>query len=71
MAEPPREPPQSTFVLRFTRDWSATSCRWRGRIEHVQSGRRADFIGLEGVLQFLRQFGVTVEDHPPTHPGDK
>ena len=62
MAEPPGVPPTSTFVIRFWREWSATAGRWRGRIEHVQSGQRADFMQLEGISEFLRGFGVMAED---------
>jgi hypothetical protein len=62
MAEPSSVPPVSTFVIRFWREWSATTGRWRGRIEHVQSGQRADFLDLEAILEFVRGFGVTAED---------
>jgi hypothetical protein len=55
-------PPASTFVLRFWREWSASGSRWRGRIEHVQSGQRADFVELQGILEFVRAFGVMAED---------
>lgn len=68
MTEPPRQPALSTFILRLTRDWSAASARWRMRIEHVQSGRHADFVGLDGLMRFLRDSGVTVEDHTSAEP---
>jgi len=55
-------PPASTFVLRFWREWSATGSRWRGRIEHVQSGERADFVALEGMMEFVRDLGVMADD---------
>ena len=55
-------PPASTFVLRFWREWSASGSRWRGRIEHVQSGQRADFVELQSILEFVRAFGVMAED---------
>ncbi len=48
-----------TFVVRFWRDWTGTTSRWRGRVEHVQSGQRADFLYLDDMLRFLRQMGVT------------
>jgi hypothetical protein len=57
MAEPP-VPPTSTFVVRFWRDWSAAGPRWRGRIEHVQSGQSAAFLDLDGMLGFIRRFGA-------------
>jgi hypothetical protein len=62
MAEPSGVSPASTFVIRFWREWSATAGRWRGRIEHVQSGQRADFVELEGILAFVRGLGVMAED---------
>jgi len=58
MIEPSSPPPVNTFVLRFWREWSTATGRWRGRIEHVQSGQRADFADLEEALAFLRGFGV-------------
>ena len=65
MAEPSLVPPASTFVIRFWREWSATAGRWRGRIEHVQSGRRADFVELESVLDFVRDQGVMADTPAP------
>lgn len=62
MVEPSQAPPASTFVIRFWREWSAAGSRWRGRIEHVQSGQRADFVDLEGILGFVRGLGVMAED---------
>jgi hypothetical protein len=49
----------TTLVVRFWREWSGTEARWRGRIEHVQSGRHMDFLHLVDMLGFLRQIGVT------------
>ena len=49
----------TTFVVRFWREWSGAEARWRGRIEHVQSGQQADFLYLDDMLRFLRQMGVT------------
>jgi hypothetical protein len=53
--------PLSTFVLRFWREWSAGGTQWRGRIEHVQSGASATFLGLEGVVDFILGIGVMKE----------
>lgn len=64
MAERSWVPPASTFVIRFWREWSTATGRWRGRIEHVQSGQSADFVGLEGVLEFVQSLGV-MADSPP------
>jgi hypothetical protein len=65
------EPPVSTFVIRFWREWSASQGRWRGRIEHVQSGQHADFLDLGGVLDFVRGFGVMAEDRISPYQADE
>ena len=62
MAESPSVPPASTFVARFWHEWSADGPRWRGRIEHVQSGESAAFLGLDGMLDFVRHFGTMADD---------
>ena len=71
------EPPASvinTFVVRFWREGTAAGPRWRGRIEHVQSGEGVAFLDLEGVLRFMRQFGIATGDEPAAddqeHPLD-
>ena len=71
MARPPGAPPASTFVIRFWREWSAAGSRWRGRIEHVQSGQRADFVELESILEFVRGLGVMAEDQISPKPADE
>jgi hypothetical protein len=48
----------TTFVVYFWREWTGTEARWRGRVEHVQSGQRADFLDVEGLLGFLGRFGI-------------
>jgi hypothetical protein len=62
MAEPSSAQPASTFVIRFWREWSITTPRWRGRIEHVQSGQRTDFVDLESMMEFVRGLGVMADD---------
>lgn len=62
MTERTQVPPASTFVIRFWREWSVSGSRWRGRIEHVQSGQRADFVELQSILEFVRNLGVMTED---------
>jgi hypothetical protein len=64
-------PPVCTFVVRFRREWSAAKPRWRGCIEHVQSGKSATFLDLEGMLEFLRSFGVMGEDESPPAKQDQ
>ena len=51
-----------TFVVRFWRETSAGELRWRGQIEHAQSGERAAFLEMEAMLSFLRRFGVEAGD---------
>jgi hypothetical protein len=48
----------ATFVVRFWRETSAGELRWRGQIEHVQSGQRAAFLEVDAMLRFLHRFGV-------------
>jgi hypothetical protein len=52
----------TTFVVRFWRETSAADVRWRGHIEHVQSGQSAAFLDLATMLHFLRRFGFEAED---------
>jgi hypothetical protein len=62
MAESYPVPPFSTFVVRFWKEWSAAGPRWRGRVEHVQSGECAAFLGLDGMLDFVRSCGAMPDD---------
>lgn len=62
MAESSLVPPTSTFVVRCWQEWSATKPRWRGRIEHVQSGKSAAFLGPDEMLDFVRSFGAMPDD---------
>ena len=54
-----------TFVLRFQRETTAGEARWRGSIEHVQSGEAIAFMDFETMLRFLQRFGIWtgVQDH--------
>jgi hypothetical protein len=52
----------ATFVIRFWRETIAGESRWRGCIEHVQSGKSAAFLEIDAMLFFMRSFGITVED---------
>lgn len=61
MNEPPVKTTDTpTFVLRFWREWTGHGARWRGRNEHVQSGRRADFLEAKAMIGFLERFGISV-----------
>jgi len=69
MTESPAVPPISTFVVRFWQEWSVAGPRWRGRIEHVQSGQSAAFLDLDGMLAFFRRFSAMADDE--TQPAKK
>jgi hypothetical protein len=71
MAERTQVPPASTFVIRFWREWSVSGSRWRGRIEHVQSGQCGDFVELQGILEFVRALGVMAEDQMTSWKADQ
>ena len=64
-----KTPATMTFIVRFWREWTGAEARWRGRIEHMQSGRRADFLGVEGLLGFLERFGIGATE-PPVRSAD-
>lgn len=53
----------ATFVVRFWRETTSGEVRWRGKIEHVQSGEHAAFLEIEAMLSFLQHFGILIEDH--------
>ena len=48
----------TTFVVRFWREPSASEMRWRGRVEHVESGEQANFLGLDELAGFFDRFGI-------------
>ncbi len=54
--------PASTFVVRFWQEWTGAGSRWRGWIEHVQSGRSAVFLDPDDMLEFVRSYGVMAEE---------
>jgi len=55
-----------TFVVRFWREWSSAGMRWRGRIQHVESGDAASFVELGRMVQFLRSSGILEEEDSRT-----
>jgi hypothetical protein len=61
LAESPSIPPASTFVVRLWHEWSADGPRWRGRVEHLQSGESGAFLDLDDLLSFVHRFAA-VED---------
>jgi hypothetical protein len=68
MAELSAGSPVSTFVVRFWRERSRGEVRWRGRIEHLQSGDNASFLDLESLLEFVRGVGVMAENEGTLAP---
>lgn len=54
------EQPQNTFVVRFWWDWRGAKAEqtpgWRGRIEHVQSGKGMTFGNMQQMLTFITCF---------------
>ena len=58
MAESPSTLPSSTLVVRLWHEATAEGPRWRGRIEHLQSGESAAFVDLDTMLRFLRRFSI-------------
>jgi hypothetical protein len=53
-------PPGSTFVIRFWREWSVAGPRWRGQVDHLQSGKTARFLDLEELSVIIHSFGIMV-----------
>jgi hypothetical protein len=62
MSEPVGVTRVFTFVVRFWREWSAAGLRWRGRIQHVESGDATSFVEMGRMLQFLGSAGALDED---------
>ena len=54
--------PMLTFILRIQRETTASEERWRGSIEHVQSGEATAFMDFETMLRFLQRFGIRAGD---------
>ncbi len=56
------EQPQNTFVVRFWWEWRGTGAGtgqmpgWRGRIEHVQSGKGMAFHEMQQMVTFITRF---------------
>ena len=62
MAEPSSISAASTFIIRFWLERSAAGSRWRGRIEHVESGESTAFLTTGRMLEFMQGTGV-MTDH--------
>ena len=48
--------PINTFIIRFWREVGTTRARWRGRVQHVQSGEHVAFVDEDSLLAFLRRW---------------
>lgn len=75
MASPTETTATIVFIVRFWREQAGVESRWRGRIEHVESGQRADFLTIDQMLAFLQRMGVTCvrladsdRPEPPAQP---
>lgn len=62
MTESSSTTPLSTFVVRFWQEWTVTGPRWRGHVEHVQSGESTGFLDLRGLVRFVRGLGVMAKE---------
>jgi hypothetical protein len=43
----------NTFVVRIWMEWSEIGSSWRGQIEYLQSGKKATFLTLQGMVTFI------------------
>jgi hypothetical protein len=71
LAGSPSTPPSSTFVVRLWREGTVEGPRWRGRIEHLQSGESRGFVDAEGLLAFVGRFAAVRDqaDQPAKKDG--
>jgi hypothetical protein len=71
VTEPPNLRSISTFIVRFCRSCQNNGLCWRGRIEHVQSGRWLSFFRPADMLTFIRSFDIVLEDLVETDDGSR
>lgn len=69
MDDIPWRPYVNTFVIRVWCEPSLDAPRWRGRIEHLQSGKHASFIELERILAFIGS-RIAIGDEPGDADGE-
>jgi hypothetical protein len=48
-------PMSRSFVVQFTADTVAASRRFRGRVEHIESGRSQRFASLDTLVAFIAE----------------
>lgn len=58
-------PPLNTFIVRFWPEPRVSKPRWRGQVQHIQSGERAAFAGEDALLRFIRRWVQTPESEVP------
>jgi len=49
-------PPLNTFIVRFWQEPGASEGRWRGQVQHIQSGERAAFADKGTLMSFIGQW---------------
>ncbi|HXD07528.1 MAG TPA: hypothetical protein VN680_15865 [Burkholderiaceae bacterium] len=67
----PIYPAAGGYVLRLHRDARPEAGDLSGRIEHVNSGDRADFISCEELLRWLVQHAAQIRARPASPQGNQ
>lgn len=49
-------PPLNTFIVRFWRESDQLTVRWRGQIQHIQTGEQLSFAQEKPMLTFIRRW---------------
>ena len=49
-------PPLDTFIIRLWREMGPDGPRWRGQVQHVQTGERISFADERTMLAFIRRW---------------
>ena len=63
--EEPLLSPRRAFVVQFREEVDAGRTRFRGRVEHLVSGRAMRFHSPEELLAFLAEVLSTIRTKPP------
>ena len=61
-------PADRSFVVQLSGD-SRPDGPWRGRAEHIVSGRRTHFASLDELRAFVARALAQLDDRPPPHDG--
>lgn len=62
-------PPLNTFIVRFWRDPDGSVYRWRGQIQHIQTGEQLSFVQGNVMLTFIQQW-VKIMENDKSITGD-